>query len=246
MDLHCVLVGINRYRNPGLNLNYAEPDAQGLKDFFTSPVPQRLFRNVFVHALFNEDAKLEDLRRTFAEVQEKARPQDVVVFYLAGHGEIVDNLWYFIPHDMTNPEEEDAIKKGGFSSQELSQLLPRIKAQKVFVMIDACKSGGAVTALRGVEDRKSLVQLARSTGVYIVAASTDTQLAAEVKQLGHGVFTYVLLEGLSGKAGGRKVTVEGLMQYIKNALPEITEKYRGKPQYPVSRGYGTDFPLAVH
>ena len=55
----------------------------------------------------------------------------------------------------------------------------------------------------------------------------------------------MLLEGLNGKAGSNKVTVEGLIQYIKNALPDVTAKYRGAPQYPVSQGYGTDFPLVL-
>ena len=245
-DLYCLIVGINKYRNPALNLNYAEPDAVAVNDFFASSPAKRLFRQVFLHTLLNEKATLDNVRQSFAEVEKKARPQDVIVVYLAGHGDTLENVWYFIPHDVPNPEDEGALKNGGFSSLELAQALQRIKAQKVFVMIDACKAGGALVALRGVEDRKAIMQLSRSTGTYIIAAATGEQLASEVKQLGHGVFTYVLLQGLSGKAGSGKVTVEGLMQYVKNNLPDITEKYRGKTQYPVSRGGGTDFPIAIY
>jgi len=46
---------------------------------------------------------------------------------------------------------------------------------------------------RGFEDRKVLSQLSRSTGGHIVGASTMSQFAAEVQELGHGVFTYTLL-----------------------------------------------------
>ena len=77
------------------------------------------------------------------------------------------------------------------------------------MLVDACKSGAVIIAFRGFEDRKALSQLSRSTGVHIVAASTKDQFAAEVKELGHGVFTYILLEGLKGKATvkGETVTV---------------------------------------
>lgn len=34
VSLHVVAVGINEYRNPALNLNYAEPDAKGIAEFF--------------------------------------------------------------------------------------------------------------------------------------------------------------------------------------------------------------------
>ena len=213
---------------------------------FTSPAPKRLCRQVVLHHLLNENAKLADIRKAFSEVQAQAKPQDVVIVYLAGHGAVLDNIWYFVPHDMTEPEDDAAIKRGSFSTIELAQSLRAIKAQKIFVIIDACKAGGALLALRGVEDRRAMAQLARSTGTYLIAASTDTQLASEVKTLGHGVFTYVLLEGLNGKAGAPKITVEGLMQYVKNALPDVSEKYRSRAQFPVSQGSGTDFPLAVH
>ena len=113
-------------------------------------------------------------------------------------------------------------------------------------MIDACKSGKLILAMRSTEARKALVQLARSTGTYIISASTDQQYAAESKDLGHGVFTYTLLEGLQGKGGDKKVTVEGLIHYVKEKLPELTEKHRGAAQYPVSWGSGMDFPLVLH
>lgn len=60
-----------------------------------------------------------------------------------------------------------------------------------------------------------------------------------------GIIHYTIL-GLGGKAGEKKVTVEGLITYVKNRLPNITEKYRGNPQYPVSWGTGMDFPLVVY
>ena len=245
-DLHLVVVGINRYRNAALNLTYAETDAKGVLGFFQSEGVKKLFRKVHVYSAMSEQATGTAIRGLFAEAGKKAQPQDTLLIYLAGHGDTVGEEWYFIPHDVTAPEIEQELRKGGISNGFVSEAIKQCRAQKVFVMIDACKSGRLVLAMRGTEARKALVQLARSTGTYIVSASTDRQYAAEIRALGHGVFTYALLEGLQGKAGEKKVTVEGLIHYVKEKLPELTEKHRGQAQYPVSWGSGMDFPLVLH
>ncbi len=245
-DLHLVVIGINRYKNTALNLTYAEPDALGIKAFFQSADVKRLFRNVRITSLMNEEATGTNIKNLFREVEKKVEIRDTLLIYLAGHGDTAGDDWYFVPHDVVSPEIEEDLKQGGISNNEISETLKRCRAQKVFVMIDSCKSGKMILAMRGTEYRKALVQLARSTGTYIVSASTDKQYAAEIQSLGHGVFTYTLLEGLQGKGGDRKVTVEGLIHYVKNRLPELTEKYRGAAQYPVSWGSGMDFPIAIH
>lgn len=83
--------------------------------------------------------------------------------------------------------------------------------------------------------------------MHVIAASTKDQFAAEVKDLGHGVFTYTILEGLRGKAagGGKTITVLKLQAYLDEQLPEITRKYRQEAQYPVGDNQGMDFPLAI-
>ena len=90
-------------------------------------------------------------------------------------------------------------------------------------------------------------QLSRSTGVHVIAASTKDQFAAEVKELGHGVFTYTLLEGLKGKASGgtETITVRKLMGYVEERLPDITKRYKKEAQYPMVDSRGMDFPLVI-
>jgi WD40 repeat protein len=248
-DLHLVLVGIDKYKNPALNLSFAGLDTTSIREFFTSPPARKLFTQVHVYAVLNEKATREGITALFDDLKQRAQQKDVIVLYMAGHGDMVGSEWFFIPYDVTTPEEEAVVKKMGISAKEITEVLRVFKAQKIFVILDACKSGGLIsgmTGLRGYEDRKVMKQLVRSTGTYIVSASTDKQYAAELKELSHGVLTYSMLEGLKGKAGEGKVTVESLIQYVKDRLPELTEKYRGTPQWPVSWGAGMDFPLALY
>ena len=202
-----------------------------------------------MHKLLNEGATKKNIVSLFENIKAKAQQKDAILIYMAGHGDIARKEWYFIPHELATPEEEDEVVKSGVSTPYITEVLKDFKSQKILVIIDACKSGGIVSGIsggiRGYEDRKVLKQLVRSTGTYVISASTDKQVALELKELGHGIFTYTMLEGLKGGAGDKKVTVEGLIQYIKNRLPELTEKYRGTPQWPVSWGAGMDFPLAL-
>jgi len=245
VSLYLFAAGVNSYKNPALNLNYAEPDARAVAGFFRSRRSD-LFSHVYVTEIYNEQATKAAITAKLAQL-ENTRPQDAVVIYLAGHGETVEDKWYFVPHELAYPEREEEVKSGGLSSDELAGLIRGIRAQKVLVLIDACKAGGALVAFRGFEDRKALAQLSRSAGVHVVAASTGSQFAAEVKDLGHGVFTYVLLQGLGGKAAGpgEAVTVRKLMGYVEENLPELTKKYKQEAQYPVVDSRGMDFPLIV-
>ena len=245
VSLYVFSVGINRYKNPALNLNYAEPDARGIADFFKKQ-GGGLFKKVDIREIYDEQATKENIVSKLSQLQ-TINPQDAVLIYLAGHGENISEKWYFIPHELAYPEREEEVKAKGLSSDELSGYIKNIKAQKILLLIDACKSGAVLVAFRGFEDRKALSQLSRSTGVHIVAASSKDQFAAEVKELGHGVFTYTLLEGLKGKASGgsQTVTVRKLMGYIEEQLPDITKKYKQEAQYPVVDSKGMDFPLAI-
>ena len=245
ISLHVVAVGINAYKNRALNLNYAEPDAKGIVEFFRR-AGRGLFKTVDVRELYNEQATKEGVLSALRAL-ENTNPQDAVVIYLAGHGESINDQWYFIPHELTYPERDEDVRTKAISSDELRRYVKGIKAQKILMLIDACKSGAVLVAFRGFEDRKALSQLSRSAGVHIVAASTRDQFAAEVKELGHGVFTYTLLAGLNGKAAGTNeaVTVRRLMGYVEETLPEITKKYKQEAQYPVVDSRGMDFPLVI-
>jgi hypothetical protein len=243
VSMYLLAVGINTYKNPALNLNYAVPDAKGIAGFFRKE-GRRLFKNVNIAEIYDEQATKASILSGLGRLQ-STNPQDAVVIYLAGHGENISDRWYFIPHELTFPEREADVMAKGISSEELKESIKKIKAQKILVLIDACKSGAVLVAFRGFEDRKALSQLSRAAGVHVVAASAGNQFAAEVKELGHGVFTYTLLQGLGGKAAGsgESVTVRKLMGYIEEQLPEITRKYKQEAQYPVVDSRGMDFPL---
>ncbi|WGF92938.1 caspase family protein [Aequorivita marisscotiae] len=252
IQLHLMVVGIDNYKNPKYNLNYAVADANGFKSAVDAGM-KTITSNVNNYYIKDSEANKDKILQTFKEISSKANPQDVFIFYYAGHGMMTSDenkTFYLVPHDVTQIYGADeSIAQKGISAELLKELSAAIPAQKQLYILDACQSGGALTTIssRGAAEEKAIAQLARSTGTHWLTASGSEQFATEFDELGHGVFTYVLLQALSGKAdsGDGRITVNELKAYLESQVPEVSGKYRGSAQYPASFGFGQDFPVGV-
>lgn len=251
--LHLMVVAVNTYKNPKYNLNYALADATAFKDEMEKNTSS-IYGSVKLHFITDADAMKANIESNFKEIEQQAKPQDVFIFYYAGHGVMSGDDkkkdFYIVPYDVLQLYgADDALAQKGISAAELQDFSKNIAAQKQLFILDACQSAGALEAVasRGVAEEKAIAQLARSTGTHWLTASGSEQYAEEFSQLGHGVFTYTLLQGLEGAAdnGDHRITVNELKAYLETAVPELTQKYKGAAQYPASYGFGNDFPVEV-
>ena len=256
-NLYILAVGINNYKNPAYNLKFAVPDA----DSFVSELISnsgKIFGVVVKKELLNEEATKQNLYKAIAGFKSVIEPQDVFVFYFSGHGTVnsaadVDSADFFLVMSDVNKlyGDDGVLKKLAVSSRELNEFSATIKAQKQLIILDACQSGGATKSFvsKGMAEERAIAQLARSAGIVVLAASGVDQYAAEYNSLGHGIFTYSLLEGLKGKADGinsdQKITVFELKAWVDDQVPELTKKYTGREQYPTAFSRGQDFPLKM-
>jgi len=248
--LYVFAVGINKYKNEALNLNYAAADAQSVVNTIGTRA-KKLFDRVETISLFDTDASRENILAKLNALSKVIKPQDVLVFYYAGHGSMVDGKFYFIPTENVRLYNEEKLQKNAIYAGELQEKLKNIAALKQLLIIDACQSGGSVELLatRGAREEKALAQLSRSTGIHVLAAAGSEQFAVEFEDLGHGLFTYVLLEALNGAADGApkdgKVTIYELKSFIDDQVPEYSRKYKGKMQFPYTFSRGHDFPVVI-
>ncbi|MDB5197100.1 MAG: hypothetical protein JWP88_1471 [Flaviaesturariibacter sp.] len=248
--LYLVVVGINKYQNEKLSLNYALADATAFKEEIEKDA-KTVIDNVKTFFVTDAVANKKGISDAFSAVQKLARPQDIFVFYYAGHGVISaqSKEFYLVPTDVADLTDVDAsLIEKGISSRLLQEFAVSIPAQKQVFILDACQSAGAFeTMLRNDGDQqKSLAVVARSTGTHWIAASGSQQFANEFSQLGHGAFTYVLLQALKGSAlSNGMITVNGLKNFLQAGVPELMKKYNGAAQYPASYGFGADFPVEV-
>ncbi len=251
-DLYAVILGANSYKNPRYNLNYALADA---KAFETSirQASSTLFGNVRITSLYEQNLTRENVIRMLDQVTSSSKPDDVFVLYYAGHGIAMEdegkNSFYFVLPEVTQMTRTDNILSHGLSSAEFRERLSAIPATKQMILVDACNSGAFAEgfAVRGAAEEIALKQLARASGSVILTATNDEQFASEVAQLGHGVFTYALIQGISGEAATRdgRITASSLRLYIDEAVPNLSERYKSSIQFPTTFMFGNDFPLGI-
>jgi WD40 repeat protein len=253
--IYLVTIGINEYKNAKYNLNYAMADADGVSQVIQTSTGG-LFSEVVQYSIRNTNAIKQNIFKALDEIKGKALEQDLLVVYYAGHGVVADlngtSEFYLVMHDVTQLYgRPELLQEKGISAGEIKTLTQEINAQKQLFMLDACQSGAALESAaskRGLEEERAIAQLARSTGTFWITASGSQQFATEIEKLGHGIFTYTILEGLKGSADGNKdgkLSVRELSVYIEDQVPVLTEQYKGSAQYPSSYSFGNDFPIAV-
>ncbi|MBV9015108.1 MAG: caspase family protein [Alphaproteobacteria bacterium] len=187
------MIRVNHYQDARYDLDYGASDALSILLRFDQ-ASTGLFNRTVAYQLADETATRAKIIEVFTALQLVA-PEDVLVIYLAGHGVIIGNEWYWLPVEATFTA--DGVPRTGISATMVRDLLSRVGPERVFVMIDSCNSGGSVDPLATSMDRRVLRSVGRDTGVSILAAAPPDQSAAELPRLGHGAFTYVVLEGLN-------------------------------------------------
>ena len=250
-SLHMLMVGVDRYLDPALVLNYAVSDAQSLATSLQR-MAAPLFREVTVHKLFDEDVTIAKLDEAFHTLSAMLGPHDVFVLYFAGHGVTLDAKYYFLPYDLMYHDNDAAVRRHGIHQDLLQRWLARVPARRSLVLLDTCESGSflqATAASRGMVEQTATAKLTRATGRATIAAAMANQMAVEGYK-GYGVFTYVILQALGhadttvGNGDGYTNLFE-IAAYVNAHVPEIAMKEFGFEQTPKSYTLGADFPLAV-
>jgi uncharacterized caspase-like protein len=222
-SLHAIMIGVDDYKGEGLDLNYAAKDANDLQTvlqksaqkFFNIDDTSRVhFYNLTVNrsgANGNEKIKgitpdRTNIINTIAEIEKTSKPEDILVLFFAGHGEIVDKDQLLL---LTSESSREDFK--GLRMRELLELLNKVPAGKRVLILDACHSGAAInnldmaqlTGKRDVKDAerqsqrlKELDKLASKSGFAIITASSSDQKALELPQYEHGLMTYALLNAM--------------------------------------------------
>jgi len=242
-----VVIGIDSYRDVRIpTLKKAEADARAMAQCFSNilRIPGEQMKT-----LIGAEATQQNIRSALGTwVARKAAKNDMVMIFFAGHGapemdlakRSADGLTkYIVPCDA----KADDLFATGIPMTEIATIFERIEAQRIVFISDACYSGAAggrsfmLGNFRGMNIGDPVEELAKGKGRVILTAGDSSEPAVEDAALGHGVFTFYLLEGLSGKAAGNggHVTLQGLYKYVSD---RVTAKSRelGGNQHPAMKG----------
>jgi hypothetical protein len=236
-NLWILAVGVNTYTDSNINnLNYCVADAKGVIDSLKAQEGRRYAK---VNSLLIADG--QTLQPTAANIRQnlkfldQAGERDVVLLFLAGHG-VSDNAgkFLFLPGDTRLNADKTVDEATAISDSDIVSVLDR--AGNLLVFIDACQSGGV--------DNDRLVRSLMDTNAFVFTSSRGNEKSQERQELGHGVFTYSIMQGLNGAPAARaqgNVTVVSLSGFVSLDVPRIT----GGAQNPKAYSLGFyDFPMA--
>lgn len=220
-----VVVGVETYQARGRikkvdhARNDAERFAQTLREIF--PAEQ-----LDLVELVDDDATIGSLGYEMRQIIEAVRPDDLLIFYYAGHGFFGAGGNRITAYD-SNADHVDTTTL--LLRDLLFDPFDASDGMRLLVFIDACatkfkesvKTRDVVSSLNN-EELQSYLRPDRYTGVFLSCEPGQPSFPADA--VGHGVWTYFLLRALTGEDEGaldrdRYLTDRSLRDYLSNEVP---------------------------
>jgi formylglycine-generating enzyme required for sulfatase activity len=233
-DSWAVIIGINEYTNTRVpKLQYAVNDARSIHQSLVALG----FRRDRIVTLFDAEATKARIEGIVGDdLRHKVRQNDRVLVFFAGHGK-TDRRRSGEPEGYLLPVDGDPDRLFGtaISMSGLRQMADRLPARQILFIVDACYSGYAIYN-RAISDNL-LDEMLKKPAIQILTAGRQDDQAQE--RDGHGVFTQVLLQGLTGDAFGPKewLSLEELGIWIKQRVWAESDR-RQLPQFGNMAGEG--------
>ncbi|HME10187.1 MAG TPA: caspase family protein, partial [Bryobacteraceae bacterium] len=236
---YALLIGISKYKNPQLNLQFADKDAIDFGKIVQTPrfggVPAQ---NVMV--LTDEKGTAGAVRNGFQQfLKGKATKADTVLILLASHGtaEVPGTKDSYV---LTYDSDPQDLKSTAITMSEIHKLFDeQLKnVARVMMFVDVCKAG-AIGTIQNTPVESDVAGLGQSQGtLFGLLASGPKEFSVEGPQFGggHGAFSYYVMKGLMGAADRNKdgiITIRKLIRYVTEKVADDTED----KQHP--REFGT-------
>jgi len=237
-----MIMGISKYEKVR-PLEFADKDAELFKDFLRSPgggnVPEDN-----IYCLLNEKA----LKGSYFVAggrwlkAKNLQKGDRLFIYFAGHGDAIDETqYYYLTYDCNPAGDKNNYQVSGtLPIYEVKANIARQtqKGVEVYLIMDACRTN---TLPGGAEGQNFL-----SSGIAELMAGESLMLAAKAGQesledksigSGHGLFTYYLIDALSGMADAEgtkdnKVTFKEVQEYVSKKVAPVAQQQFKRKQDP--------------
>lgn len=210
-NTYAIVVGVADYENFSANdgdLTYTISDAKRFAQFLMSrqggsvPVANIIF-------LSDARASKANIIAQAKSLFSKARSNDRVIFFFSGHG----GRGCFVPYDAGLNGENMLY----FS--EVKSIFRNAKCNTKLIFADACFSG-SMKGFKTNAFKKNLLKEEKASSkmnIAVMMSCKGDETSLESGSLKQGLFTYYLMQGLSGKANfdrNKYVTIQELFKYV--------------------------------
>lgn len=259
-SLFVVAIGVSNYQDSVFNLEYAAKDANDVNNLFANSFFKNKYQKVLTDSAVTRK-NIVGLKDFLAQ----ANRDDVVIFFIAGHGVLNKTLdYYYCTYNMDfrNPEAF------GISYAELEVLFDGIQALRKLLIMDTCHSGeldkndmeeiaiadtesGDITfrstntsvqyrEAQGLQKTNEAVKemfndLRRGTGATVISAAGGAEYAMESSEWKNGLFTYCLLDGIKSMNADANKDGEIMLSELQAYIGKRVEDLSQGKQQPTSR-----------
>lgn len=226
--LFVVAIGVGDYNDPKLpKLKFTCKDAQ---DFAKVAATKKglPYEDVQVKLLCDSEATRADIFEAMEWLKQESSPNDVCIFFYAGHGlRDEKDRFFFIPYGCNSDKLYDC-----FSATDFRNEAEDING-KLIAFVDACYSGALFEGTRSAATSHFVEQLKRAkNGMLLYASSSSDTKSREDESWGNGAFTKALVESFNGAA--REEHSEGLStQELEHFLYKEVRKITDFKQTPI-------------
>lgn len=226
--LFVVAIGVGDYNDPKLpKLKFTCKDAQ---DFAKVVATKKglPYEDVQVKLLCDSEATRADIFEAMEWLKQESSPNDVCIFFYAGHGlRDEKDRFFFIPYGCNSDKLYDC-----FSATDFRNEAEDING-KLIAFVDACYSGALFEGTRSAATSHFMEQLKRAkNGMLLYASSSSDTKSREDESWGNGAFTKALVESFNGAA--REEQSEGLStQELEHFLYKEVRKITDFKQTPI-------------
>jgi len=237
-----MIMGISNYKfiRP---LSFADSDAELFRDFLKSGGGGKL-PDSNIYFLKNEEAKAANfLVKGMSWLRNRnLKAGDRLYIYLAGHGDAINQDEYFYLTYDCNPagDKNNYLITGTIQLYNLKVRIAEAsrKGVEVIFIMDACRTNELPGGGEGQQQLQAAIS-EKQAGEIIMLATGAGQESLEDPLIGsgHGLFTYYLVDGLTGLADAEGdhnnlVSLDELEKYIGKTVPNYAQQKYNRKQNP--------------
>ncbi len=271
---YALLIGVSDNALPRLALPTVGRDVEAVRRVLVHP--ERCgYPPPNVRSLRGQEATRAEILAGLEWLQERIRSDGsgnaTAVVYYSGHGwrdtAADPSEFFLIPYDM----RDDRFRSSALRAPDFAEALDALQPRRLLVILDCCHAAGmdvkglsavpagfSETAItpdllmgegsRSVFGSQDFGKLAAGAGRAVLSSSTGEQQSYIRRDGAMSIFTYHLIEALSGHArplhGATEVLVSDVMGHVSRHVPRTAMDEWGARQEPVFRVRG-NFAVAL-
>lgn len=247
---YAVVIGISDYQNEAIpNLRFAHRDAFAFDAYLKSESGGSLSDDQ-VTLLINEQATTAGIAAAMDWLLEVVAEGDQAIIYFSGHGDVETKTNTQHGFLLSYDSPATTYIAGAyplFYLQSVIATLSSAKQAKVFMVMDACHSGKlAGSSVGGSAATSSALAKQFANEIKIMSCQPD-QFSLEGEQWGggRGVFSYHLIEGLTGLADQNEDYKVNLLELERYLEDQVQIAVAPDSQLPMSVGNKTSIVAFV-